>query len=69
MEPEMYFDHSPAHHLSVLIDRDNEPSGAVAAFTVDYVLTFDSYLPALNQTLQAHSFAQVRSPLLRRCNE
>jgi hypothetical protein len=60
MEPEMYFDHSPAHHLSALIDHDNEPSSATAAFTVDYVMTFDSYLPALNDTLHAHSFAPVR---------
>jgi hypothetical protein len=60
MEPEMYFDHSPAHHLSALIDHDNEPSSATEAFTVDYVITFDSYLSALNDTLHTHSFAPVR---------
>ena len=55
MEPHMYFDTQPIHHLhSQLSDHDS----GNATYTVDYLLTFDSYLDVLNDTIRAHSFAQ-----------
>lgn len=51
----MYFDHSPQWHLSHMLAQAGASN---ASFVVDYILTFDAYLDALNSTL-GKSFAQV----------
>jgi hypothetical protein len=55
MEPEMYFDFSPQQHTKELLASADATN---ATFVVDYVLTFDAYLQALNSTL-GRSFSQV----------
>jgi hypothetical protein len=55
MEPEMYFDFSPQQHTKALL---TSADATHATFVVDYVLTFDAYLQALNSTL-GRSFSQV----------
>jgi hypothetical protein len=55
MEPEMHFDFSPQQHTKELLASADATH---ATFVVDYVLTFDAYLQALNSTL-GRSFSQV----------
>jgi hypothetical protein len=55
MEPELYFDFSPQQHTKELLASADATH---ATYVVDYVLTFDAYLQALNSIL-GRSFSQV----------
>jgi hypothetical protein len=56
MEEGMYFDFSPAAHLRQLLQS---AAAVPAPFSVDYVLTFDAYVAALNDTLREYGFHKV----------
>lgn len=71
LDPTDHFDAAPERHLRNLLqahstggqgngNTDAAADAAPAAYSVDYVLTFDSYYEALEGVLHSNHFEQVR---------
>ena len=63
MKSEDYFDSFPVRHLNNMLGDNNSQQQAGkhqhAPYQVDYLLTFDSYLQQLNDTITAQQFELV----------
>ncbi len=72
MTTEDYFDHNPLQHFSTLLtkqaisvvdkelyDLESKTGDFGNRHSIDYVLTFDSYVSALHSVLRIYRFEQV----------